>query len=549
MGDRSVFALQVADVVNGHFPSLGQYSWHGWNHPGPIAFYLFAPLHWIMAGTPAATFVGAAVWNTVFGCLAVRTASRRHPLGGYAVVVILCASWFPAGRLSASDPWTPYLALPVFVWFLAGVWGTIERDRSAVWALCLSTAVLVQVHVGYLPITSVVGLTALVLYWRGGGAVTQLTRPIVGAAALFLPWLFHPIEVVHNLGDLGRFFTSSGTEAVGFGRGFRILVAEMSPTAAWLGGPRETGVIGEAPGVSVIWIAVVLAVLVGSVFAARRSPRLWTSTPVVVVALLVSLVAVAQVRGFVFPYVVMFRTPVAVAVLLWCLVALVTSVGGRHRGVVAVMAVAAVVSTAVPMVSGLRHDTVTDDAAAVHDVALIARQKVVTSPLLVRLGDGGLVGVYPELVRSFEHWGIDSGVEVGTEWVFGARSIHGDSANEVWFVCDTGYAFSILSSQPGARVVAEHTPFSPEQESTVVSMQVDLADGLRELGRSDLLSALDSPLVSFALGDLDLDPVTLSELGVLNSLTPEPGDRFGIVAFPVDRQPETWWSLRPVDNG
>lgn len=543
LGDRSIFALQVTDVVRGRFPSVGLYSWHGWNHPGPIAFYAFAPFHWVMAGSPAAMLVGAAVWNAAFGALAVRTVTRRHRGAGYAVVVMMCLVWFASGATSAADPWTPYLALPVLVWFLCGVWGTVERDRSAVWAMCLSAAILVQVHVGYVPVTVVVGVVALVTYWRGGGAVTQLSRPLVAGLALFTPLVFHPMASARNVGDLVRYFVSGGEATVGFVRGMRMVATEFSPHASWLGGARESGVIGEAPVSSIWWSIAFAALVVGAAFGAREHPRLRAVVPCVIASFVAMSVSVVQVRGFAFPYVVLFRAPIVIATLMWMIAVLLARRPAPRPVTMAASTFVVTVCLVVSVVSTTSRDTITDDADAVREVVSTATSNVGSEPILLRLGDGGLVGLYPELVRWFEQHDVGSGIEKGTEWVFGRRALEAGSAAEVWFVCDTGVVFSLLSTQPGARVIAEHTPFSPAQESDVVGLQSRLANRLRSLGDSFDLSVLDSPLVSFALTSSDVDQELVAELGVLNSRTPEPGDRFGIVAFAPDEIPDIWWSL------
>ena len=63
VGDRAVFALLVKDAATGSFPSVGQYSWHGWNHPGALIFYVFAPFHWISGGAAWGLFVGVAMYS------------------------------------------------------------------------------------------------------------------------------------------------------------------------------------------------------------------------------------------------------------------------------------------------------------------------------------------------------------------------------------------------------------------------------------------------------------------------------------------------------
>jgi hypothetical protein len=153
-----------------------------------------------------------------------------------------------------------------------------------------------------------------------------------------------------------------------------------------------------------------------------------------------------------------------------------------------------------------------------------------------------LVGLYPALVYNFEERGIASGIEAGTEWVFGDRVLT-ERASQVWFVCDTGTAFSLLANQPDAQVVSSITPFDVSDEVTVRALQVLLANQLRKVGQEELLSALESPLVSFALQGIEVDQEAAAELANYNAFTPEPGFRFGIVSFPADSVPELWWSL------
>jgi hypothetical protein len=52
--------------------------------------------------------------------------------------------------------------------------------------------------------------------------------------------------------------------------------------------------------------------------------------------------------------------------------------------------------------------------------------------------------------------------------------------------------------------------------------------------------------VALALQDFDVDQGAAAELAGYNALTPEPGFRFGIVAFPPDAIPELWWSLKAI---
>jgi len=59
-GDPASLDLFVRDVFSAHPPLVGPYS-RGFNHPGPMLFWLLGPLSWVTGGAPWATLVGAAV--------------------------------------------------------------------------------------------------------------------------------------------------------------------------------------------------------------------------------------------------------------------------------------------------------------------------------------------------------------------------------------------------------------------------------------------------------------------------------------------------------
>ena len=90
------------------------------------------------------------------------------------------------------------------------------------------------------------------------------------------------------------------------------------------------------------------------------------------------------------------------------------------------------------------------------------------------------------------------------------------------------------------------TPFNKSDEGKVRQLQVQLATQLHTNGHEEFLSALESPLVSLALMELDIDHDVAAELASYNAFTPEPGFRIGIVAFPADSVPDLWWSLNSV---
>ena len=557
VGDRAVFALLVKDAATGSFPSVGQYSWHGWNHPGALIFYVFAPFHWIAGGATWGLFVGVAMYSSALLVAIAWLGYRLRGLWGSALgVAALIACWVSVGRIASVDAWTPYLALPLFILFLLAVLGVTERDRPSMWMMWISGAVAVQVHVGYLPIVGLVGLVACIVFWWTGGNQRSMTRPLATSILLFAPYVFDLRQSVRNVGDLARYFVTANDPTIGFSRALEVMSFEMSPQATWLAGPSEVGLIGEAPSSSLIWfVGLVICLCAATVWVWLSSEdslrrRFLNSAPVVWALLVAGTIAVAQVRGYLFPYVVLWRSVIVIFVVAWIVGVVLAHTTVIRQPWVTVVAIGLFVLNLIgAILPATDTNTVTSDAESVHrairQAAEYDDENPTDGPILLRLGDGGLVGLYPALVYDFEERGIASGIEPGIEWVFGDRVLESEPA-VVWMVCDSGIVFSLLASEPKAMVVSQMTPFDQETETRVRELQRTLTDQLRLIGQGDFHKSLDSPLVALALQDFDVNQDAAAELASYNALTPEPGFRFGIVAFPADSIPELWWSMKAI---
>jgi len=557
VGDRAVFALLVKDAATGSFPSVGQYSWHGWNHPGALIFYVFAPFHWLSGGAAWGLFVGVAVYSCALLVAISWLGYRLRGIWGSALgVAALLAYWVSVGRIASVDAWTPYLALPLFILFLLAVLGVTERDRPSMWMMWISGAIAVQVHVGYLPIVGLVGLVACIVFWWTGGNQRSITRPLATSILLFAPYVFDLRQSVRNVGDLARYFVTANEPTIGFSRALEVMSFEMSPQATWLAGPSEVGLIGEAPSSSLIWfIALAVCLCAATVWVWSSSEgslrrRFLNSAPVVWALLVAGTIAVAQVRGYLFPYVVLWRSVIVIFVVAWIVGVVLAHTTVIRQPWVTVVAIGLFVLNLIgASLPAADTKTVTTDAESVHRAIMQAVKYDELNPadgsILLKLGDGGLVGLYPALVYDFEERGIASGIEPGIEWVFGDRVLESEAA-AVWMVCDSGIAFSLLASQPEAIVVSQITPFDQESETRVRELQQTLTDQLQSIGQGDFHKSLDSPLVALALQDFDVDQDAAAELAGYNAYTPEPGFRFGIVAFPADSIPELWWSMKAI---
>jgi hypothetical protein len=522
-----------------------------------LIFYVFAPFHWISGGAAWGLFVGVAMYSSALLVAIAWLGYRLRGIWGSALgVAALLAYWVSVGRIASVDAWTPYLALPLFILFLLAVLGVTERDRPSMWMMWISGAIAVQVHVGYLPIVGLVGLVACIVFWWTGGNQRSITRPLATSILLFAPYVFDLRQSVRNVGDLARYFVTANEPTIGFSRALEVMSFEMSPQATWLAGPSEVGLIGEAPSSSLIWfIALVVCLCAATVWVWRSSEgslrrRFLNSAPVVWALLVAGTIAVAQVRGYLFPYVVLWRSVIVIFVVAWIVGVVLAHTTVIRQPWVTVVAIGLFVLNLIgASLPAADTKTVTTDAESVHRAIMQAVKYDELNPadgsILLKLGDGGLVGLYPALVYDFEERGIASGIEPGIEWVFGDRVLESEAA-AVWMVCDSGIAFSLLASQPEAIVVSQITPFDQESETRVRELQQTLTDQLQSIGQGDFHKSLDSPLVALALQDFDVDQDAAAELAGYNAYTPEPGFRFGIVAFPADSIPELWWSMKAI---
>lgn len=577
-GDRAVLALQVADIARGNPTAVGLYSWHGWSHPGAALFYLLVPFHWLAAGQAWGVFLGVAVLSSTCVATAAWLAFRRRGIvAASGAVAVMSLVWMASDRLTPVDPWTPYVGVTIFVVFMTAVWGLVERDRAATWITVAAGALLVQIHVGYVPLVASIGVVAFGSYWWTGGNPRALARPFVTSLALFLPWLTDPRSAISNLGDIIDYFGSSTDPLIGVRRALEAMSSEFSPGASSIRGRREIGIIGEAPSASLAWLIVVTLLLVVVTVSIRQSvhrrsnrqlfDRLWALAPTVWVTYLIAIVGTARVKGFLFPYVVAWRPVVALIVLGWMATAVLAHLALRRRHLLVLGSIGVLVAGVLALTNVGRYDTVFDDDESI-DLAIdgaleyldgfgyLDRSDVepgwssYAPPVVrLRLGDAGLVGLFPALLWRLDAAGVPVGVDADMTWIVGERELPARQETTVWVVCDTGYGLSLVSSTPGARLVSVVSPFTEAAERRVTELQTDIASRLRATGRLEVLTALDSPLVAFALADEIaagiVDRETVEELADFNRLTPEPGFRFGIVAFDPDAGPEIWWPQEP----
>ncbi len=561
-GDEAILAMQVHDAATGGFPTVGLYSRYGWNHPGPIAFYLLAPFG--VFGRTWGVLIGAAAWNVAALAIAVGLAARRGGTGVIALVVAAqCAAWLSLGGAAVLDPWTPLLAAALVVPLLVAAWSAALGDNAGTAALLVLGSILPQVHIGYALFVGALalGVIGLRIDRRRTTASTSsppddprrsIARPVLASAAIaVLLWVPVAYDAATgrtgNVSAVWRYFRDDGSPTAGWSAGAQLLAAEVGGWPTWLGGPRRLLFFGESLQRSAWWTLAVIAALVACCWRARRvgDRRAFGAAAVGLLAVGAGWLAASQLRGPRFAYLLAWRGPV----LAFAALAVALTAAGMVRHPVVAdrlrIAAAAVAATAVvaAAAAGVTAGQITrhgDEVDGLLDQLAIPSGE----SILVRLGDTGFVGVGPGVLIRLEAAGVDAGVDPALDWVFGDRTLPIERADEVWYAADTGWAMTLLSAMPGARLLARSTPFGEAEERRAGELQRMLADQLLALGDASALGTLDSPLVGLALaGRSGVDAEQVEELAKLNEQV-RPGLRIGIVAFdPADAPKDVPWPL------
>lgn len=552
VGDIALMDLRVRDVPTSDIPLVGVYSRFGWNHPGPAPYYLLAPLS-VVFGQPAwATLVGHALVQAgvvaAIAWVAWRSGGWARLLASLALVGLAFGATGPSMVL---DAWNPNVAYPMFILFVLLAWVLSHGTPRALPAVAVVGTLLVQSHLGYLPLVGAAVVVAVALCVRAGHRWAALRWPaawsVVALVVLWTPPVLHELVHPSNLDRLAKAQTDPAEPVLGLSSAAGVLGEEFRIPPPWLGGEHRLDefantVVPQSPW----WLLIPAGLLVAAALATGRRRTRGSAELLVLTATLalVGLVSVARVVGAPERYVFFWRVPLAllvVAVAGWTIwIAAHLDENPRARRIAgAVLAAVVVVASVTTSVRIAQVDDVSEaeplarEAVAAAEASLPDGRRV-----LVRAAGVGYLGVQRTVVNELDRAGANVFVDEWFDFVFGeARTAHTGEVDEVWYVTEGGEYLSVLAAVPEARVVWESSPLSAAEEEELRAGQRELWGVLQAAGRPDLFGVLQSPVVTLALesvpeiaGDLDLDLV--ERVGHLNTLVDEEAlCRCAIVAF------------------
>jgi hypothetical protein len=542
--DMALFEMRVRDVGTANTPLVGLggrlATWPEIGaHPGPLAFYLFAPIYRLLGGTYWALRVANATFSAAAVLLTLFIARRRlGTLGVVATGVALALLELGLGFLVMTEPWNPYVPVMAFAPFLFAIWSVVAGDVKFLPVAAAVAAVCAQTHISFLAVCGGLGALAFALVlgrWIHAKRRGLPTRPFavacLSAAAITLVLWIPPVidQLTRERGN------------------FTIVLEHLqnppAPLVGWLGASvamlQRLDVwfllthAFEKPGIlrvplaleptPVNGAAVLLVWLLCTGLAWRlRDRTLWALHATVAAALLFGLVAASRIIGLAYMYVLFYGWIIGglVFVSILATLALFLQKLGLRGAIATSLATApALVGITVVIVrlmstieeAGAR-DSINSrqlahlaraSAQALRERGLANGHYVVTWDDAV-YGGGQGVGLIVEM----ERYGIDVSVAEGWGFIVGQHRVvkPGLSSGRIHFA-NWGWIPEIRK-QPGAVELAYTDTRPAKDRSEVDRLYKNITTALRTTGRPDLADKASR----------DLGAAKIPQIGVWNEM-------------------------------
>ena len=245
--DLAMTEFRVRDVGGANTPLIGLPGRIGTfpdqgSHPGPLGYYLLAPVYRLFGASAVGLLVGAVVIGAAAAVASVLVIRR---MGGlrlqWAIVVVLLSVVHIYGFDILGQPWNPYL--PLLPWFatLIAVWAVVVGDNGVLWVATLAGSLCAQTHLPYAGLAGsiVIGAT-LVVAWRwwhadrGGDDRVRTGRSLaIGVGVGVVCWIPVALDQLfgsQNLSMIVDYFRHPPETAIGERAGLELLLRRLDVT-------------------------------------------------------------------------------------------------------------------------------------------------------------------------------------------------------------------------------------------------------------------------------------------------------------------------------
>ena len=501
--DWADIELRTRDVGTLHTPLVGAYSRYGWNHPGPLLFYVLALPYRIFGARGYGILAGALVVNAAaVVCIGVVLWRRGRIAGltlGLAVVLLLVRA---LGAGFVVDPWNPYvIVLPLFA-VVCLAWSAADGD---LWALPIAVGVgsfVVQSHVGAaLAVIAPIGVSVVAVAIEARRSGFARLKPVVLAstAVAVVCWLPPVVQQFQpgggNLGELIRFWTRSHAGTTGWSAGARIVGRQLAIPAPWFSGhERVNSVTG---GVNPQWtvpVALILLLGAATVAVSKRDRQSLALDAVAIAFVLAAVFSAAHIVDTPFNYIVRWMWAVgAIAwlAILWTMWRALPRTPGSEVAVARIGAAVTAGLVAVLVISAVRADfPLQSDQRSLVRIAPEVRRALgnLRGPVLVEGPSDFRSGLAADGVLLIAiHAGIDARLDRrSANHVGKSHTISEASAASVVIVAvDDG--IDNYRSKPSYRDIAGYDPLSPQERAYHAAVDAEAqrayAEGIADFKR------------------------------------------------------------------
>jgi hypothetical protein len=571
--DQAVLDLRIRDVFtfSANTPTSGPYGRFGWNHPGPLIFYLQAVFARLTSSAPWSMMVGNALLQGIAIAWTARLAFKELGLRwmtGWLAVSSL--SYLATGPWILLQAWNPHVTFPFFCLFLLQAWiVAIGRGRRLL-GLVIVGSFLVQTHVGY--VVPVIAITAwsvvrlLMAARQDREAILRWQVWIPPAVVLGLLWAVPVvIDPMHsdgsNLLRLVNFYLGGAGvtgPTLGLHEGLGYLAAEFRWPPPWLGGADPLNYFSRVTSPAAFaWLIgpVVLVVVAWTTAAIRRrlAPRILAE--LLAILLVVSALTLAEIKGLPYAYTFYWRIIVAAATVVLSLFVVANALDSPRRHltkILSLLAAVAVVTSSIQFASAVSAaPRYLSPMEPIADEVLVQleQQGLPKGPTLLRYSGDVLGGVFGAVVDALDRQGVDVRVDPSLGFQFGRGRVAKPGPLPVWYVVESSQDFNLLSSQPGARVLAQSHPLSSSDQKELAYLQMKVFNGLSPGAKKADFALLNQPLIALALGKLPwVTDQEMTRLARLNLKIMDHTCLCGVIAFAPNTVP-SWAYVPKVGRG
>ena len=515
-GDWAVLTMRVEDVGR-QTPLVGPYSRFGWNHPGPLMYWLLAIPYHLFGDKPEAILTAAATLNAFTVAALSAIAWRRGKLPLVALTMGASAILLHAmGPAMIRDPWNPFITLLPLALTVFLVWSVIEGDHWMWPPLAFVASFELQSHIGYLPMLAMLGLALMVITWRRNAFSDLLPHSpkqrwwVLGISLAVLVGCWLPVAVdqvagTGNLGAITHYFLSPGDSPAGFGTALHVAADQLKfPAAPWLGRSEVAGLDGALLGSGLASFVLPVLAMAASLWLAirRRAFAAMRFQLVVLAAAIGGLIATARVIGPLFDWVVRWWWVIAslwwlsIAWVLWS--ALWSILESRSLQRIATGALSVVATVVTLTATGPIIDAASSTQPPSPSTGIVLNgflQQTLdalrgSGPLLV-VTTGSVRGDYGDALRlQLEREGIQVVAEANMISHLGPErsESHRTPVGTLWIV--SADEIAQFKADPEMTELGGWDPLTPQQRAQFFVDEALLQDQLIAAGRVDLAETL-----------------------------------------------------------